>query len=138
MTICIYKENMSVETLVSRWNDFDPLEEVVVGLPTDACSISMEPSRQYPNFEKYMNGKKSSKSIKAAKTELEGLKTFLEGEGIVVLHPDDSLCQFNVNVKTPDFEAPYQHGVTCPRDILLTVGNEILEAPMCNRYRFFE
>ena len=39
--------------------------------------------------------------------------------------------------KTPDFEASaFRAG--WPRDILLVVGNELIEAPMADRDRFFE
>lgn len=28
--------------------------------------------------------------------------------------------------------------VVCPRDVVMTIGNEIVEATMCKRSRFFE
>ena len=73
--------------VVNRWNDFDPLEEIIIGLPNDACSPSTEPayepklSKQHLK-ESFLNSKKSPSSIKAAGKDLEGLKDLLEGEGI--------------------------------------------------------
>ena len=32
--------------VVNRWNDFDPLEEVVLGIADDACFPPMEPACQ--------------------------------------------------------------------------------------------
>lgn len=45
---------------------------------------------------------------------------------------------FNVPVKTPDFEVPRQNTSACPRDLLLILGNEVIEATMSWRSRFFE
>ncbi len=66
------------------------------------------------------------------------MKEALEGEGVIVRRPDRSLCNFNVRTKTPDFESPNQYCVVCPRDVVMTIGSEIVEAPMCKRSRFFE
>jgi glycine amidinotransferase len=41
-------------------------------------------------------------------------------------------------VKTPDWEAPGGHASACPRDCLLVIGDEIIEAPMAQRARYFE
>jgi len=62
----------------------------------------------------------------------------LEGEGAFVTRPDKSLCNFNVRTTTPDWESPNQYCVVCPRDVIMTVGSEIVEATMCKRSRFFE
>merc|ERR1719191_310831 len=62
----------------------------------------------------------------------------LEGEGIFVKRPDRKLCNFNVRTRTPDFESPNQYCVVCPRDVVMTVANEIVEATMSKRSRFFE
>lgn len=43
-----------------------------------------------------------------------------------------------VAVATPDWEAPFGHANACPRDLLLIVGDQIIEAPMTQRARFFE
>jgi glycine amidinotransferase len=143
------------ERLVWRWNDFDPLEEVMVGIADDACFPPLEPACQsefndqhtkygakmsHPMSEyvPWPSGPKLKRFIKAANNELDGMVAMLEGEGVKVIRPDRSLCQFNVRTKTPDWESPNQYCVVCPRDVLVTVGNEILEAPMCKRSRFFE
>jgi glycine amidinotransferase len=46
-----------------------------------------------------------------------------QGEGVVVRRPDE--LDFNVPVKTPDFEVPRMNTSACPRDLLLTLGNEV-------------
>lgn len=48
------------------------------------------------------------------------------------------LVEWNQSLKTPDFEVPNGNTGAMPRDVLLTVGNEIVEATMSLRGRFFE
>jgi len=143
--------------LVNRWNDFDKLEEVVLGVADGACFPPLEPSCQsefndqhtkygckmsHPLSEyiPWPTGPKLKKFIDNANVELDNLKDVFEGEGIIVQRPDRKFCQdaFNVRTKTPDFESPNQYCVVCPRDVMMTVGNEIVEATMCKRSRFFE
>lgn len=59
----------------------------------------------------------------------------LEGEGVTVRRPD--IIDFSQPYKTPDFEATGLYAAM-PRDILIVIGNEIIEAPMAWRSRFFE
>jgi len=141
--------------IVNRWNDFDQLEEVVLGVADDACFPPHEPACQAEFNDKYVKygtnmshnfsdyvpwptGPKLKRFITGANEELEGLKDTMEGEGVRVLRPDKSLCNFNVRTKTPDFECENQYCVVCPRDVVMTVGNEIVEATMSKRSRFFE
>lgn len=148
---------MSQNTLpiVNRWNDFDPLEEVIVGIADGACFPPPEPSCQsefndqytkygctmsHP-FSEYLpwpTGPKLQKFISGANAELDNLVSVFEGEGCIVKRPDAKKCNFNVRTTTPDFESVNQYCVVCPRDVVMTVGNEIVEATMCKRSRFFE
>ena len=60
----------------------------------------------------------------------------LEGRGIRVDRPEP--IQWNQAVVTPDFTTSCMFGCMPPRDVLLTVGREILSAPMSFRCRYFE
>jgi glycine amidinotransferase len=143
------------DRLVWRWNDFDPLEEVVVGIADNACFPPLEPACQSEYNDQYTQygakmshpfsehvpwptGPKLKRFVDKANQELDGMVELLEGEGIFVHRPDKSMCEFNTVTKTPDFESPNQYCVVCPRDVLMTVGNEIVEATMCKRSRYFE
>lgn len=142
-------------SIVNRWNDFDPLEEVVLGIADGACFPPLEPACQsefndqytkygatmshpFSDYLPWPTGPKLKKFITAANTELDNLSDIFKGEGVNVRRPDKKLCQFNTVTKTPDFESPNQYCVVCPRDVIMTIGNEIVEAPMCKRSRFFE
>jgi glycine amidinotransferase len=48
------------------------------------------------------------------------------------------VIDFSQKVQTPDWAQESMFGVMPPRDLLLTVGNEILEATMSQRSRWFE
>jgi len=141
--------------LVNRWNDFDPLEEVILGIADGACFPPLEPACQseyndqytkygpkmshaFSDYVPWPTGPKLKKFIDNANEELEGMKDVMEGEGVKVLRPEKEKCNFNVRTKTPDFESENQYCVVCPRDVMMTVGNEIVEATMCKRSRYFE
>ncbi len=60
----------------------------------------------------------------------------LEARGIRVDRPTP--IDHSQPVTTPDFHTASQFGCMPPRDVLLTVGSEILEATMSYRCRWFE
>ena len=62
----------------------------------------------------------------------------LEAEGVTVRRPEVAEGDFAQPYKTPDFESKCGLYAAMPRDILLIVGNEIIEAPMAWRSRYFE
>jgi len=127
--------------LVSSWNEWDPLEEVVVGDPTGACYDVTEPGhrpkRRGPRRDlPFPRGPKPADAIARARAELDGLAALLEARGVTVRRPAPR--DFSPAVRTPDFTVEHQYGVACPRDVLLTVGPEIIEATMSRRARYFE
>ncbi|CAI6287090.1 hypothetical protein NRS6120_13590 [Bacillus subtilis] len=84
----------------------------------------------------FLGGPVSQEEIDKAQQQLDNLASVLESEGIIVKRPD--YVNHNVTVKTPDFEIPCGNSTACPRDVLLVIGDEIIEAPMAQRARFFE
>ena len=128
---------------VSSHNEWDPLEEVIVGHIDDAtipsphivvtCNIpKAAATRVYPFF----GGRRyPGVMTKPAKRELEEFVHILEAEGVTVRRPDPQ--KFHAKYGTP---AWFSRGFTCacPRDSLLVVGDEITETPMAWRSRYFE
>eukprot|EP00397_Hematodinium_sp_SG-2012_P009499 GEMP01009586.1.p1 GENE.GEMP01009586.1~~GEMP01009586.1.p1 ORF type:complete len:403 (+),score=89.65 GEMP01009586.1:119-1327(+) len=146
---------MDETPLVNRWNDFDQLEEVVLGIADGACFPPLEPACQseyndqhtkygpkmshpFSEYVPWPTGPKLKRFINDANEELNGMRDVMEGEGVTVRRPDELKCNFNVRTKTPDFESENQYCIVCPRDVIMTVGNEIMEATMCKRSRYFE
>ncbi|CAF3867770.1 unnamed protein product [Rotaria magnacalcarata] len=46
--------------------------------------------------------------------------------------------RFDQQLATPNFVSKYQLGLACPRDVLITLGDTIVEAPTAIHYRYFE
>jgi glycine amidinotransferase len=132
-----------IPSTVSSFTEWDPLEEVIVGRADHACVpewhpvlAATMPRRHWPWFK--ANGGKPFPAglLAAAARELDAFARVLETEGITVRRPDPV-----------DWETPFStHGFgpvtgmygAMPRDCLLVVGDEIIEAPMAWRSRYFE
>jgi glycine amidinotransferase len=71
-----------------------------------------------------------------ANEQLDNFAAMLEKRGVRVDRPE--ILDFGQPVQTPDWVQESMFGAMPPRDLLLTVGNEILEATMSQRSRWFE
>jgi glycine amidinotransferase len=71
-----------------------------------------------------------------ANEQMDNFAKILEGRGIRVDRPTPQ--DFSQTVQTPDWVQESMFGCMPPRDLLLTVGNEILEATMSYRSRWYE
>lgn len=126
--------------IVNSWNEWDPLQEVVVGIADDACYEPTEPGhrpqvRNAPHTP-FPTGPKPKTAIDAANEELTGLVSLLQSRGIIVRRPEPH--DFSAPTRTPTFEVENQYCSVCPRDVMITLGNEILEGTMSRRGRYFE
>jgi glycine amidinotransferase len=126
--------------IVSAWTEFDPLEEVIVGIADGSTVPPDEPGHRSKvwhlgNTIADMNSPRCPKKVATASAELDNLAQVLEQRGIVVRRPT---AVPNVPVVAPSFEMERMNGWSCPRDTLLVVGEEIFEAPLSWRSRVFE
>ncbi|WP_207229526.1 hypothetical protein [Ktedonosporobacter rubrisoli] len=74
--------------------------------------------------------------LMAANAELNQFVQLLEAEGVKVRRPDPVDC--SRQFATPDWSSPAGLYTAMPRDCLLVIGDEIIEAPMAWRCRYFE
>ena len=129
-----------MNTIVNSWNDFDPLLHVIVGRADFTCIPPTEPATEAKIPEdsdmRGMWGPRPLETIEKANAQLDQLAKILEARGIQVDRPTP--IQWNQSVITPDFSTQTMFGCMPPRDVLLTVGKEILSAPMSFRCRFWE
>ena len=90
--------------------------------------------------EGWMCGEKPAAVIAAANWQLDNLARVLTERGIKVRRPSDldDPIDWSGPIKTPFFESANQYCATCPRDVVATVGNIVLEASMSRRDRHFE
>lgn len=129
--------------MVNSFNEWDPLEEVIVGRVDYACVPEWHPIlratmpvRQHTFFQGHGGQYFAPELLKAAADELDHLAAVLEAEGIRVRRPD--IVDWGTPFQTPDFGPTRGLYGAMPRDFLLVVGNEIIEAPMAWRCRYFE
>ena len=130
----------SRETVVCSWNEWDPLKHVIVGravgtqiqAPEPAVQLDF-PDRGYPlgTF-----GPLPEDMEEKAGELLDNFAAILGKRGIRVDRPTP--LDFSQAIQTPDWQQGSMFGCMPPRDLLMTVGNEILEATMSYRSRWFE
>lgn len=127
-------------TTVSSWNDFDPLKHVIVGRADHTCIPPTEPATEAKIPEdsdmRGMWGPRPLETVERANEQLDYLAKVLTERGVTVDRPTP--LQWNQAVNTPDFGTDAMFGCMPPRDVLLTVGREILSAPMSFRCRYWE
>ena len=130
----------SPKTVVSSWNEWDPLKHVIVGRADGTQIQAPEPAVQLDFPDKgYPLGTSGSLPEEMEEKACELLDNFadiLAKRGIRVDRPTP--LDFSQTINTPDWSQGTMFGCMPPRDVLLTVGNEILEAPMSFRSRWFE
>ena len=81
-------------------------------------------------------GRRPQETIDRANELLDNFANQLKDRGIKVDRPTS--IDHSMPAITPDFKTESQFGCMPPRDVLLTVGSEILEATMSYRCRWFE
>jgi glycine amidinotransferase len=127
-------------TYVSCWTEWGRLRHVIVGSAAGACVPPPEPgfsSRLPPNSDlRTWRGRRPAEAIERATEQLEGLVDVLRRRGVRVDRPTP--LNFDEPVETPDFEQGCMFGCAAPRDLLVTIGREMLEATMSLRSRWFE
>ena len=128
------------DTKVSSWNDFDPLKHIIVGRAENTCIPGFEPALE-AKIERTSDmwgrwGPRPLETVEKAAEELDYFAHVLESHGVRVDRPTP--IQWNQSAVTPDFATKTLFGCMPPRDVLLTVGREILSASMMMRCRFWE
>ena len=128
------------KAVVNSWNEWDPLKHVIVGRADGSCIPASEPAfdAKVPGDSDMRGryGPRSRESVDRANELLDAFATLLEARGIRVDRPIP--IDFNQPAATPDWRTETMFGCMPPRDVLLTVGKEILEATMSYRCRWFE
>jgi hypothetical protein len=124
-------------------NDWDPLEEIVVGIADHAMLPTLDKSTHSFSYAantydeiKHLNGiLHNQQVIDEANEDLDGLSDTLKSLGVNVLRPD--VIDHRQKFSTPDWETTGWH-TYCPRDLLLPLDNMIIECPSPMRSRYFE
>lgn len=132
------KENK--KTVVNSWNEWDPLEHIIVGRADGTMVLASEPAVEWDFREDGlplgMHGPLPKEMVDKANEQLDNFTRILEKRGIRVDRP--TVLDFSEEIRTPDWKQKSMFGCMPPRDVLLTIGNEIVEATMSYRSRWFE
>ena len=131
-----------VTPVVNSFNEWDPLEEVIVGrlegavLPSNHVSVTAAMPPAITKTLRFVAGRKYPRLYtKIVQRELDNFMHVLEAEGVRVRTPD--VVDFSKRYRTRYWSSKGLC-VACPRDGLLVLGDEIIETPMAWRCRHFE
>ncbi|MGE0052790.1 MAG: amidinotransferase [Hyphomicrobium sp.] len=118
-------------------NEWDPLEEVIVGNPLNARYPTPDLSSQLAEFsDRSMadlpRGPFPEQVIEETEEDLAGFCKLLEQAGVTVKRPDP--WRHDAKFSTIDWEAEGYYNY-CPRDIMMVVGDQIIETPNVIRSR---
>jgi glycine amidinotransferase len=129
-------------SLVNVHNEWDPLEEMIVGVAEGARVPS--PDRGLFALDYCANvatqpdvptGPYERRVIEEAGEDLDRFVKLLTQEGVTVRRP--AVTDHGRTFGTPDWSTDGEYNY-CPRDVLLPIGQTIIETPMALRSRYFE
>lgn len=129
------------QPLVNVYNEWDPLEEVIVGtargaqVPIGDKGLFSIRYSDYENVDTIPSGPHSPQIIEEAEDDLEKFIEIIKKAGVVVRRPapTDQTKEFG----TPDWKSDGMYNF-CPRDIMIAFDDMIIETPMSLRSRLFE
>jgi glycine amidinotransferase len=130
-------------SLINVYNEWDPVEEIIVGNPAYACIPQKD-----KGFDIIAKAAPSDEFLHSSHTGVfpnwiieeteEDIQIFIQELvklGITVRRPN--AINNDKNFKTLDWESDH-YFCYCPRDVLLTFGQTIIETPNIFRSRYFE
>lgn len=131
---------------VNSHTEWDPLEEVIVGTPLGAYfpqwrrinEVTVDPG-EWDEIEQTLGGAGVPYPDEMVQRALKAIDEFvhiLEAEGVRVRHVDTA--HYGAGFATPAWSVQTGFSAANPRDPFLVIGNEIIEAPMPDRGRYFE
>ena len=110
LRLCWAHRSRAYSVPVSCHNEWDPLEEIVVGRLQGACVPPLTAEvratlsdSKYQFFTERGGGRFPLQHTEKAITEVENFCSILKGEGVIVHRPD--VVDFKEWYKTPDFES---------------------------------
>lgn len=130
--------------VVNTHNEWDPLEEIIVGIVDGALippwDVIMEATLHKDDLWAYHRERGGTpwpqELLDAAQKDVDEFVHILEAEGVTVRRPTP--FNFSQPLATPDWTVQSSCYALMPRDVLLVIGDQIIEAPMGWRSRYFE
>jgi N-dimethylarginine dimethylaminohydrolase len=124
-------------SVVWSCNEWDPLEEVVVGNPLRARFPTPDLSSQLTEFpdrslEQIPRGPFPQQIIEETEEDLSAFIAVLEEQGVTVKRPETWPHEAKFSTIHWESEGYYNY---CPRDVMLVIGDHIIETPNVIRSR---
>jgi N-dimethylarginine dimethylaminohydrolase len=121
-------------------NEWDPLEEVIVGNPMRARFPTADPSTRLAEFsdrrlEQIPQGPFPERIIEETEEDLQAFIAVLIGLGITVRRPETWPHEARFSTIHWESRGYYNY---CPRDLMLVVGDQVIETPNVIRSRALE
>jgi len=118
-------------------NEWDPLEEVLVGNPLRARFPTPDPSTRLAEFPdrpiaQIPQGPFPQQIIEETEEDLEAFVAVLEEQGVTVKRPETWPHEASFSTINWESQGYYNY---CPRDVLLVIGDQIIETPGVIRSR---
>ena len=112
-------------------NEWDPLEEVIVGNPLKARFPTADPSTRVAEFpdrplEEIPQGPFPQRIIEETEEDLDAFVAVLTKLGVTVQRPETWPHEAAFSTIHWQSQGYYNY---CPRDVLLVVGDQIIETP---------
>jgi len=139
------KRNQSNDSPVNAYTEWDLLQEVIIGTPKHAFFSFWDPidklifsEAELAEIERYLTLHEvyPQNYIDAASEALERFTSILDVEGVIVRRIDE--VDHSRKFSTPDWQTKGGFCAANPRDSFFVIGDQIIEAPMCSRSRYFE
>ena len=135
-------ESIAASAPVCSYNEWDPLEEVIVGIVEGACFppwmdmlAAPLPEGHHGFWQANAGSPFPAELVDAIRREIDGFVEILDRRGIQIRRP-------TAQDKRQVFGAPGWTSTgfydAMPRDGFLVIGDEIIECPMAWRSRYFE
>lgn len=128
--------------LVDIHDEWSPLEEMIVGsaegarVPSaDRGLFAIDYASCLEHQHEIPSGPHRTRVVDEANEDLDALAAALQEHGVTVRRPSPTAHEKSFG--TPDWVADGQYNY-CPRDVLLTIGQTVIESPMVLRPRYFE
>ncbi|HEY3355428.1 MAG TPA: amidinotransferase [Polyangia bacterium] len=126
--------------VVQSWNEWDPLEEVIVGSALGAmypeCGPILAAGGEPEWLWHYQGAFVEDDAVQAAVAQLDELVRVLRQAGVKVRRPEP--MPHNVACETPFWRCRGGWNTANPRDLVLVVGDELIECASPVRHRHFE
>ncbi|HDN25520.1 MAG TPA: amidinotransferase [Thioploca sp.] len=131
--------------VVNSFTEWELLEEVIVSNPENAFVSFWDPvdklvysTTELAEIEQYLKLYQPYPQtyVEAASQAMDRFIHILEAEGVIVRRIEE--VEHEREFATPDWKTTGGFCATNPRDPFLIIGDQIIEAPMSSRSRYFE